>query len=253
MSINIFISRPNWVDEPYKKGLDIFLTRLTDLGFQPRTLGTTDYPTKAPLDGVIEIMKECKGAVILGYPQISINSGSIKGKKLDDVIALPTEWNHIEAGLAYSKKLPLLVIHHIGINRGIFDRGALNSFLFSKDLTNPAWSNEEDISGAIRSWRDEVLGFNPTPTSQRNSIYDQILRSKDVVWTIQAIGRKISDPRPVGSAHRESTECRIEDLTEFYVTVKILSTDQYITIPFGNIVLSKDDKRQRPMIQLRTK
>ncbi len=253
MSINIFISRPNWVDEPYKKGLDIFLTRLTDLEFQPRTLGTTDYPTKAPLDGVIEIMKECKGAVILGYPQISINSGSIKGKKLDDVIALPTEWNHIEAGLAYSKKLPLLVIHHIGINCGIFDRGALNSFLFSKDLTNPAWSNEEDISGAIRSWRDDVLGFKPTPTSQRNSIYDGILRSKNVVWTIQAIGRKISDPMPVGSAHRENTECRIEDLTEFYVTVKILSTDQYITIPFGDIVLSKDDKRQRPMIQLRTK
>lgn len=56
------------------------------------------------------------------------------------------------------------MIHHIGIIRGIFDRGAINSFLFSKDLPNPAWSTEEDISGAIRSWRDEVLGFKPTPT-----------------------------------------------------------------------------------------
>lgn len=251
--MDIFISRPNWVDEPYRKGLKIFLTRLTDLGFQPRTLGTTDYPTKAPLDGVIDIMKECKGAVILGYPQISIKSGSIKGKDINEIIELPTEWNHIEAGLAYSKKLPLLVIHHSGINRGIFDRGSLNSFLFSKDLTNPAWSNEEDISGAIRSWRDEVLGFKPTPRLQRNSIFDEIMKSKDIVWTIQTIGRKIGDPRPVGSAHRESTDCRIEDLTEFYVTVKILSTDQYITIPFGDIVLTKDDKRNRPMIQLRAK
>lgn len=249
--MNIFISRPNWVDEPFRNGLNIFLTRLGDLGFQPRTLGKTDYPIKAPLDGVINIMKECKGAVILGYPQISINSGSIKGNALETAIILPTEWNHIEAGLAYSMKIPLLVIHHIGINRGIFDRGALNSFLFSKDLTNPAWSSEEDINGALRSWRDEVLGFKPTPMLQRDSIYDGIFKSKDIVWTIQAIGRKINDPRPVGSSHRESTECRIEELTEFYVTVKILATDQYITIPFGDIVLSKDDKRNRPMIQLR--
>lgn len=251
--MDIFISCPNWVDEAFRRGLDIFLSRLRDLGFQPRTLGTTDYPIKAPLDGVIEIMKKCKGAIILGYPQIFINSGSIKEKTLESAIALPTEWNHIEAGLAYSMKLPLLVIHHIGINRGIFDRGALNSFLFSKDLTNPAWPNEEDINGALRSWRDEVLGFRPTPISQRTSIYDGILKLKDIVWTIQAIGRKINDPRPVGSSHRESTECRIEDLTEFYVTVKILSTDQHITIPFGDIVLSKDDKRNQPMIQLRAK
>ncbi len=251
--MNIFISRPNWVDESYRKGLEIFLTRLNDLGFQHRTLGTTDYQTKAPLDGVIEIMSQCKGAVILGYPQISINSGSIKGKKLEETIVLPTEWNHIEAGLAYSKQLPLLVIHHIGIIRGIFDRGAINGFLFSKDLTDPAWSTEEDISGAIRSWRDEVLGFKPTPTSQRNSTHNEILKSKDVVWTIQAIGRRINDPRPVGSSHRESAAGRIEDLTEFYVTVKILSTDQYITIPIGDIVLSMDDKRCRPMIQLRAK
>lgn len=248
---NIFISRPNWVEEPYRKGLEIFLTRLNDLELRPRTLGATDYPTKAPLDGVIEIMNQCKGAVILGYPQISINSGLIKGKAVEDHILLSTEWNHIEAGLAYSRKLPLLVIHHIGINRGIFDRGALNSFLFSKDLTDPAWSNEEDISGAIRSWRDEVLGFNPTPSSQRDSIYDEISKSKNNIWTIQSIGRKINDPKPVDRAYRESAECRIEEITKFYVTVKILSTDQYITIPFGDIVLSKDDKRYRPMIQLR--
>jgi hypothetical protein len=31
---------------------------------------------------------------------------------------LPTEWNHIEAALAYSQQLPLLVIHHRGIKRG---------------------------------------------------------------------------------------------------------------------------------------
>lgn len=251
--MDIFISRPNWVAEAYSRGLEIFLTRLTDLGFKPRTLGTTDYPTKAPLDGVIEIMSQCKGAVILGYPQISIDSGSIKDDALEGPIMLPTEWNHIEAGLAYSRKLPLLVIHHPGINRGIFDRGALNSFLFTKDLTNPAWSNDDDISGAIRSWRDEVLGFKPTPSAQRHSIFDEISKFKNIVWTIQAIGRKINDPRPVGSVHRESTDCWIEELSEFYVTVRLLSTDQYVTIPFGDIVLSKDDKRHRPMIQLRAK
>ncbi len=251
--MDIFVSRPTWVGDEYARGLEVFLTRLADLEFQPRTLGTTDYPTKSPLDEVINILKQCQGAVILGYPQIIMESGLIKNQKIESVVELPTEWNHIEAGLAYSMKLPLLVIHHTGINRGIFDRGALNSFLFTKDLTDPIWSTDEDITGALRSWRDEVLGTKPTPSSQRNTIYDEISKNTDNLWSIQAIGRKIVDPRPVGRSHRESAECRIQEVTEFYVKVQILSTDRIVTIPIGDIVLSFDDKRQRPMIELRVK
>ena len=248
--MDVFVSRPTRVEEAFRPGLGVFLTRLTDMGLNPRTVGATDYPTKSPLDGVIHLLDTCRGAVILGYPQIRVQTGSIRGQDLEAPILLPTEWNHIEAGLSYARRLPLLVIHHVGVIRGIFDRGALNGFIFAKDLSDPAWSSGDDISGAIRAWRDEVLGFAPTPESRRHPVYDALLKSKDAIWTVQAINRRIGDPRPVG-IHRESAEARIEELTEFYVRVCLLSPMQVVTIPLGDVVVSFDDKRNRPMIQLR--
>lgn len=85
-------------------------------------------------------MRSCDGAVILGYPQIQVVEGTIKGQPVETEIVLGTEWNHLEAGLAYAEGLPLLVVHHLTVTRGIFDRGVLNAFLHSVDLTKPSWS-----------------------------------------------------------------------------------------------------------------
>lgn len=116
--MNVFVSRPTWVADEFEDGLKTFHTQLSNLGLTPRTLGTSDYPSKSPLDEVIKIMSECSGAVILGYPQILLESGLVKGKKLNATLTLATEWNHIEASLAYANKLPLLVIHHLDGNKG---------------------------------------------------------------------------------------------------------------------------------------
>ena len=107
--MNIFLSRPTWVSPDFEEGLNVFLMSLANLGLTPRTLGSTDYPSKAPLDEVLEIMDQCQGAIILGYPQLIMESGKIKDSDIDTSISLPTEWNHIEAALAYSKSLPTMI------------------------------------------------------------------------------------------------------------------------------------------------
>ena len=155
--IDIFLSRPTWVDSSFESGLTAFVTRLTDLDLRPRTLGASDQPTRAPLDEVIGLLRQCRGALILGYPQIQVETGSVKGKALSKRILLSTEWNHIEAGLAYARELPLLVIHHKGVVRGIFDRGAISSFIYELNLADPAWALADKVSGALRKWRDDVL------------------------------------------------------------------------------------------------
>jgi len=55
--------------------------------------------------------------------------------------------------VAYVKKLPLMIVTHPGIDRGIFDRGTGNNFVFTEDLTNPAWPLSPQIRGAIKSWK----------------------------------------------------------------------------------------------------
>lgn len=155
--IDVFLSRPTWVPREFEEGLEGFLNLMKNLELNPRSLGTTDYPNKSPLDEVINLLDECKGVVILGLPQITVASGVIKEKTVASPLLLATEWNHIEAGLAYAKRLPLLVIHHIGISRGIFDRGAINSFIYEVDLSRTNWATSSTVTGAIRTWKANLL------------------------------------------------------------------------------------------------
>lgn len=163
---NIFLSRPNWIPPECRDGLNNFLTLLKSLELVPRTIGATDYPNKSPMDAVIDLLKECEGAIILGYPQITLMSGSIKDNPINDNLVLATEWNHIEAGLAHALELPLLIIHHTTVSRGIFDRGVLNYFLYQKDFCDKTWGISPEISGALTKWKSllnpvlPTLGFN---------------------------------------------------------------------------------------------
>ena len=115
-----------------------------------------DQPTRTPLDDVIDVMKECAGAIILGVPQLVADTGALKGIALKVPLTLGTEWNHIEAGLAHASGLPLLVIHHTGVSRGVFDRGAMNTFLREKDFTRGDWPLDDDIQGAWQKWKGEL-------------------------------------------------------------------------------------------------
>ena len=149
----IFLSRPSWVAPRYRPGLDHFQTLLREQHLDPRSVGVTDYPTDAPMDEVIRLMKQCGGAIVLGVPQIEVRAGVLKGNDIDEPFSLGTEWNHIEAALAYALELPTLVIHDQTVVRGVFDRGATKSFLHEVDLSCPTWALTEPIVGAIRTWR----------------------------------------------------------------------------------------------------
>lgn len=153
--IDIFVSRPSWIGQDFIPGLNGFISQMQVLGLNPRTIGVTDYPNHAPLDEVITLMGKCSGAIILGYPQIEVATGFLKDKGIKSVL-LPTEWNHIEAGLAYAQRLPLLVIHHFGVERGVFEHGALNCFIHKTDFSNPSWPLDGAILGAIKAWKDRI-------------------------------------------------------------------------------------------------
>jgi len=155
--IDVFVSRPTWLPEEFRGGLDSFLAFLDSHDLRSRTVGVTDYPAASPLDEVIRLMQRCRGAIVLGYPQIEIQKGALKGRPLESAMLLPTEWNHIEAGLAYASGLPLLIIHHLGVIRGVFDRGAINRFIHEVDLKAPDWPLRPSISGAIKTWKAEML------------------------------------------------------------------------------------------------
>lgn len=154
--IDIFLSRSTDIIEQQQKGLQNLLSLLKFAELNPRTLGTTDYPQESPLNEIIEILQSCSGMIVLGYPKIIIEKGLIKGKNITEPVKLASEWNQIEAALAYALQIPLLIICDKDVSFGFFDRGAANCFVHQVDFSDSEWCMKTSIYGAIQKWKERV-------------------------------------------------------------------------------------------------
>lgn len=153
----IFLSYP----KPWSKEQDGFIERVTvhlqQRGFEPRTLGVTDYDMDAPLRAIRRLMLESHGLVTVALRRIHITkgtgklrekSGSLKDEPLRDCW-LTTPWAHIEAAMAFQLGLPILVFRERGvIPVGILEHGIVGLYMPEVDLNgdlatyfeSPEWS-----------------------------------------------------------------------------------------------------------------
>lgn len=153
--IEVFVSRPNWVPPLFKNRLNSFYSLLPEFDFKPNTIGQNHVPLKTPFEEVSALMRKCQCTIVLGLPQIFVEQGHIKQLALDAPLRLPTEWNQIEATMSLMLNLPTLMLLHKGMSsRGIFERGASNSFVHEFDVANQDWAN--GIRPALQSLRDAI-------------------------------------------------------------------------------------------------
>ncbi|MBT2727478.1 hypothetical protein J7E63_11085 [Bacillus sp. ISL-75] len=161
MYIDIFVSRPNSVDENQDQTMQKIEELLNGRGMRARTIGKTDFPNVAPMKAVEHLMRQCSGAVIIGLPQTLIQKGiskpgTSKQKPVKNLL-LPTPWNHIEAAMAFMLNLPLLVIRDQGIEGGIFDKGATEKYIHTFQLDTQEWLGKPDFIQPFNDWHKEVV------------------------------------------------------------------------------------------------
>ncbi len=154
----IFISRPTVIGNAYEKPYKAFERFFKSEGFSPRRLGKSDYSLKAPLVSVMDLIDQCKGAIVLGYPQREVTYSLKKGGDTlnEHRIFLPTPWNQIEGTLAYKKKIPVLVIAQEGVEGGLFDYGVTGEFVHKTDLSNDKWFKSEEFLGIFQDWKKQI-------------------------------------------------------------------------------------------------
>lgn len=114
MRIPVFVSCPTGLAPTQEASRTLIIDYLTDLEFEARALGRSDYPTELPLREVLVIAKHCAGGIILGFEQIWCERGERKrgtpvSARLKKPISLPTPWNNLEAGILFGLGLPLLI------------------------------------------------------------------------------------------------------------------------------------------------
>ena len=141
--IDVFLSRPNWVQEHVEKQFLMFYPLLEQYGFRPRTIGKDVVPLSTPFDHVVSLMNRCQCTIVLGLPQIYVSAGRVKGQDLTEGFSLPTEWNQIEAAISIMLNKPTLMMLHKGVaKRGLFDRGAANVFVHEFHTLGRKWLAE---------------------------------------------------------------------------------------------------------------
>jgi len=158
--IPVFISSPTTLNKKQNELREMIVSIIEGLNMEARALGRTDYPKDYPLKEVAIIAKRCSGGIILGFEQMRICNGKINvGTKVEkvikDEISLPTPWNHIEAGILFGLKIPLLIFKEEGVSGGVFDHGITDAFvhILPQKITK---SKRNEISQVIQKWFAEV-------------------------------------------------------------------------------------------------
>ena len=161
MKIPVFVSCPSKLNSEQEASRQTVVDLLEEYGLEPRALGRSDYPTESPLREVAVIAKHCSGGVILGFEQFRTTEGVWKRgtkeeEEITDQAKFPTPWNHLEAGILFGLKLPLLVFREEGISGGIFDSGTTDVYVHETPPGDLSGSQKDQLKEVIFKWRGRV-------------------------------------------------------------------------------------------------
>ena len=161
LRIPVFVSCPSALRPTQEASAKIILEHLELNRLQWRALGQPDYPRKLPLQEVIGMIRHCSGGVVLGFGQYEakdvVYRRGVKNKEenLKD-LCFPTPWNHLEAGILYSLKLPILVFREPTIEGGVFDRGIVEDFTHIMPTPRMTKRAKEELGALFQRWAGEV-------------------------------------------------------------------------------------------------
>ncbi len=167
MKISIFLSYPKPAFGNQKEFIEKVAQFLQGRGFEPRTLGVTDYDMDAPLKAIRRLMLECNGLITIAFRRAFVEKGTARfGTDIQDLKQVPidgtwltTPWAHIEPAMAYQIGLPILILRERGvIDDGMLERGVVGLYMPEFDLAQPMdnYFEAAEWSDMIGRWEGYV-------------------------------------------------------------------------------------------------
>ena len=130
---------------------DAILERMENLlhraGLITEALPRRDYPTSGALGEILRRLSGCAGVVVFGLREIP--SSRHEGKHIG-----ATPWTHLEAGMAYGRELPMLLVREVEVRSGAFDDAVIGHRTYALDISE-SW-NDERMREAIAPWVHDV-------------------------------------------------------------------------------------------------
>jgi len=202
VSVDVFLS----VGRTYTDDQEQFVTSLEaslrTRGLNPRTVGRSDFSSKAPLKRISEVLDGCHGSVVLAFERSRathfVDRPGSPSEARSDSVRLPTVWNQIEASMSYAKGLPLLVL----VESGLKDEGLLEArydwYVQWIDLQDAALRTNE-FQAVLADWVSEVEKHSsapqaeaPAPRSARDATLRELVGALTVPQLWAALGAVIT-------------------------------------------------------------
>ena len=107
------------------------------------------------------IARHCAGGIILGFVQFETGAGKWKrGTPLEKAqsgsIAFPTPWNHLESGILFGLRLPLLIFREPNVTGGVFDQGVTDVFVHPMPVPPLEPTKAEAFQQVFLKWASKV-------------------------------------------------------------------------------------------------
>lgn len=135
MKLPVFLSVSKPYTEEQVKFLANFEKFMDNQGFQPRTVGRSDYFIDEPLAGCRMVLLESYGLVTVAFRRYYVAEGwenygcQDEQKSIGDTY-LTSPWCHIEAAMAYQLGLPILIFREEGVStRGLLGKGITDTYM----------------------------------------------------------------------------------------------------------------------------
>lgn len=157
--MDIFVSVGSTANPAQEAFVRAIEDRLRTENLVPKTVGRTYFSADSPFIGVNALMDACGGVVVIALERIYVNAGIEKrggpsAAALNNV-KLATPWNHIEAALAYGRKLPLLVVVEEGIRQdGLLEKGF--EWYVIATPADPASLTTPEFNGVLAAWKQKL-------------------------------------------------------------------------------------------------
>ena len=163
MRIPVFLSISTPFNDDQKQFLKKVKNSLINRGFDPRTLGETDYDTAAPLAGCRRLMLECNGLITIAFRRNKIEKGIPrpgKDEKLDGKWTT-SAFCQIEPAMAFQFGLPILIFCEKDVlTEGVLERGVVGQYMPSFDLEDSStltdYFKSTEYTDLIKKWGHNV-------------------------------------------------------------------------------------------------
>lgn len=178
--ISVFVSVGRTSTPQQEEFVSAIEAHMAEHGLMPQALGRNYWSSQQPLRAIDELMNQCSGVAVVGFERLSVvqaidRRGSDVEKQLGD-FALPTVWNQIEAAMAYSRGLPLLVLMQEEVRaEGLLELG--NDWYVKRMRLGAQATSDREFRGIFDDWRSRVLAYHAAGATKESSNSRKIGRS----------------------------------------------------------------------------